>query len=155
MNKGLDPSDSYAYQVRGVHRLFARILEKQIGNSGIKAGDWYLLRVLWEQDGISQKELSRRSFLTESSVVTMLNSMTKAGLVVRERDEHDRRYMKIQLTDKARQLKDELIPLAKDINANATRGVGSEELKIFMQVLSMMKDNLHEELSVSGPKQGK
>ncbi len=127
MKKELDPSDSYAYQVRGIHRLFARILEKQIANSGIKTGYWYLLRVLCELDGISQKELSRRSFLTESSVVTMLNSMTRAGLVVRERDEQDRRFMKIRLTEKARNLKDELIPLAREINAKATRNINDED----------------------------
>ena len=109
MNKGLDPQKSYAYQVRGTHRLFARLLEKQIAGSLIRTGDWYLLRVLWEKDGISQKELSRQSFLTESSVVTMLNSMEKAGLVVRERDEVDRRRMKIFLTEKARLLKDQLL----------------------------------------------
>jgi DNA-binding MarR family transcriptional regulator len=81
MKKGLDPGKSYAYQVRGTHRLFARLLEKRIASSGIKTGAWYLLRVLWEKDGISQKELSMQSFLTESSVVTMLNSMTRAGLI--------------------------------------------------------------------------
>jgi DNA-binding MarR family transcriptional regulator len=149
MNKGLDPQKSYAYQVRGTHRLFARLLEKQIANSGIKTGDWYLLRVLWEKDGISQKELSRQSFLTESSVVTMLNSMAKAGLVVRERDEIDKRRMKILLTEKARGLKEELIPVARDINSRATRDIATEDLKTFMKVLSRMKDNLDKELTPS------
>jgi DNA-binding MarR family transcriptional regulator len=149
MKKGLEPHNSYAYQVRGTHRLFARLLEKQIANSGIKTGDWYLLRVLWEKDGISQKELSRQSFLTESSVVTMLNSMAKAGLVVRERDEIDKRRMKILLTEKARGLKDELIPVARDINSRATRDIATEDLKTFMKVLSRMKDNLDKELTPS------
>jgi DNA-binding MarR family transcriptional regulator len=149
MKKGLEPHNSYAYQVRGTHRLFARLLEKQIANSGIKTGDWYLLRVLWEKDGISQKELSRQSFLTESSVVTMLNSMAKAGLVVRERDEIDKRRMKILLTEKARGLKEELIPVARDINSRATRDIATEDLKTFMKVLSRMKDNLDKELTPS------
>ena len=33
MNRGLDPNKSFAYQVRGTHRLFARLLEKHIANS--------------------------------------------------------------------------------------------------------------------------
>jgi DNA-binding MarR family transcriptional regulator len=147
MNKGLDPQKSYAYQVRGTHRLFARLLEKQIAGSLIRTGDWYLLRVLWEKDGISQKELSRQSFLTESSVVTMLNSMEKAGLVVRERDEQDKRRMRILLTEKARGLKEELIPVARDINSRATRDIATEDLKTFMKVLSRMNDNLDKELT--------
>ena len=147
MSKSLDPKKSFAYQVRGTHRLFARLLEKHIAGSFIKTGDWYLLRVLWEKDGISQKELSRQSFLTESSVVTMLNSMAKSGLVVRERDENDKRRMKILLTEKARGLKDELIPVARDINKKATRNIGREDLQTFMKVLSLMKDNLDKELT--------
>jgi DNA-binding MarR family transcriptional regulator len=147
MSKSLDPKKSFAYQVRGTHRLFARLLEKHISGSFIKTGDWYLLRVLWEKDGISQKELSRQSFLTESSVVTMLNSMVKAGLVVRERDEIDKRRMKILLTEKARGLKEELIPVARDINARATRDIATEDLRTFMKVLSRMKDNLDKELT--------
>jgi len=146
MKKGLDPRKSYAYQVRGTHRLFARLLEKHIASSDIKTGDWYLLRVLWEQDGISQKDLSRQSFLTESSVVTMLNSMAKSGLVVRERDENDKRRMKILLTEKARGLREELLPVARDINSRATRNVATEDLKTFMKVLGRMKNNLDEEL---------
>jgi DNA-binding MarR family transcriptional regulator len=146
MNKGLDPRKSYAYQVRGTHRLFARLLEKRIANSGIKTGAWYLLRVLWEKEGISQKELSTQSFLTESSVVTMLNSMARAGLVVRERDEIDKRRMKILLTGKARALKDELLPVAREINARATKNIDRDDLKTFLKVLSLMKDNLDEEL---------
>ena len=150
MSNGPKPEQSYAYQVRGTHRLFARLLEKYIAGRDIKAADWYLLRVLWQKDGISQKELSRGSFLTESSVVSMLRSMAKAGLVVRERDEADKRCMKIRLTGKARALEDEMMPLVTDINARATRGISPQELETFMRVLSRMKDNLDEELA-SGP----
>ncbi|TFG69676.1 MAG: MarR family transcriptional regulator [Anaerolineales bacterium] len=155
MNMSLDPKKSYGYQIRGTHRLFARLLEKSIAGSDIKRGDWYLLRVLWEKDGISQKELSNQTFLTESSVVTMLHSMAKAGLVVRERDKIDKRRMRILLTDKARQLKDDLLPFAREINARAIRNVASEDLDIFMKVLSSMKDNLDDELGTTEPKRDK
>jgi DNA-binding MarR family transcriptional regulator len=80
-------------------------------------------------------------------VVTMLNSMEKAGLVVRERDENDKRRMKILLTDKARGLKNALLPVARDINARATKDIGKEDLKTFMKVLSLMKNHLDEELT--------
>lgn len=158
MNNGLDPQKSFAYQVRGTHRLFARLLEKHIASSDIKTGDWYLLRVLWEKEGISQKELSRQSFVTESSVVTMLKSMVRAGLIVRERDETDKRRMKIFLTDKARGLKNELLPIARDINARAAENIAPGELKTFMKVLARMMGNLDEELArspLSGSKPGK
>jgi len=155
MNKPLNPQKSYAYQVRGTHRLFARLLEKSIAGSDIKTGDWYLLRVLWEKDGISQKELSDRSFLTESSVVTMLHSMAKTGLIVRERDELDKRRMRILLTEKAHKLKDDLLPYAREINARATKNVDRQDLVTFMKVLSRIKSNLYEELGTTEPKQDK
>jgi hypothetical protein len=39
------------------------------------------------------------------------------------------------------------LPVAREINAGATRNIDREELKTFMKVLSKMKDNLGEELA--------
>jgi len=52
-----DPLKSYGYQTRATHRAFDRALQRHIGHS-LSNGFWYLLRVLWERDGMSQRELA-------------------------------------------------------------------------------------------------
>ena len=60
-------------------------LEKRISPHGVTRGQWYFLRVLWEEDGLSQRELSVRVGMMEPTTVIALRSMEKAGLVRRAR----------------------------------------------------------------------
>ncbi len=55
------PSESSGYLVRDAHRAFQRLLERRIAPHGITRGQWYFLRVLWTEDGPSQRELSTGS----------------------------------------------------------------------------------------------
>ena len=52
---------SLGYLVRDANRAFQRLLERRISPHGVTRGQWYFLRVLWEEDGLSQRELSRAS----------------------------------------------------------------------------------------------
>jgi len=76
-----DPLKSYGYQTRATHRAFDRVLQRQIGKHDLSNGFWYLLRVLWGREGMSQRELADEANLTESTTVLMLNAMSRAGLV--------------------------------------------------------------------------
>jgi hypothetical protein len=51
---------SLGYLVRDANRAFQRLLERRISPHGVTRGQWYFLRVLWEEDGLSQRELSAR-----------------------------------------------------------------------------------------------
>ena len=74
---------SLGYLVRDANRAFQRLLEKRISPHGVTRGQWYFLRVLWEEDGLSQRELSVRVGMMEPTTVIALRSMEKAGLVRR------------------------------------------------------------------------
>ena len=43
------------YLVRDANRAFQRLLEKRISPHGVTRGQWYFLRVLWEEDVLSQR----------------------------------------------------------------------------------------------------
>src|SRR5262245_2034298 len=50
---------SVGYQVRTTHRTLQRYLQSKIEPHGVTLGMWYFLRVLWQQDGVTQSDLSR------------------------------------------------------------------------------------------------
>ena len=56
---------SLGYLVRDANRAFQRLLERRISPHGVTRGQWYFLRVLWEEDGLSQRELSARVGMME------------------------------------------------------------------------------------------
>jgi DNA-binding MarR family transcriptional regulator len=137
-----DPLASYGYQVRATHRAFDRLLQQHLARHKLNNGFWYVLRVLWEKEGLTQRELAREVNLMESSMVLMLNAMQTAGLVRRDRDQEDKRRMRTYLTPKARALKRKLLPYAGTINAIAAKGISAKDRVVLLDVLSKMKHNL-------------
>ena len=137
-----DPERSAGYQVRRCHRRFDRLLTSYLAPHGLKTGFWYYLRILWIEDGVSQKHLSALTNVAENTTASLLNMMVADGLVTRTRDEHDGRKFRIHLTEKGRALESELIDYAGDINRVASAGIEPGEMDICLSVLRGMSDNL-------------
>jgi len=70
---------------------------------------WYYLRVLFEHDGISQRELTERVGVMQPNTVSALQTMVKSGWVTIARGE-DRRCTLVSLTPKGRQLMQRMLP---------------------------------------------
>ena len=136
------PVDSAGYLVRDAHRAFQRLLEKRIAAHGISRGQWYFLRVLWTQDGLSQRELSARVGMMEPTTVIALRSMEKAGLIRRARDTDDKRKTLVWLTAKAKRMRSPMLTLARGITDEGEAGISRDELALTRRVLARMTQNL-------------
>jgi DNA-binding MarR family transcriptional regulator len=134
--------ESDGYLVRDAHRAFQRLLERRIAPHGVTRGQWYFLRVLWTEDGLSQRELSERVGMMEPTTVIALRSMEKAGLIRRVRSVEDRRITHVWLTPKAKRMRDGLLKLARGINEQADEGVSPEDIVVFRRVIARMTKNL-------------
>lgn len=135
---------SVGYQLRMAHRATQRYLQERIEPHGVTLGMWYFLRVLWQEDGLTQRELSRRIGTMEPTTLSAIASMEKSGLVVRERDAVDRRKLHVRLTPKGRSLKAQLLPLAVGVVEKATEGFSVEDRERFLSYLGMVQRNLAE-----------
>ena len=136
------PSQSSGYLVRDAHRAFQRVLEKRIAPFGVTRGQWYFLRVLWSEDGVSQRELSERVGMMEPTTVIALRSMEKAGLIRRVRDTDDKRRTLVWLTAKAKRMRGPMLALARGITDEGEAGVARDELALTRRVLARMTQNL-------------
>jgi len=63
-------------------------------------------------------------------------------MIERVRNPNDRRTINIYLTDRARALKEELMPIAFDVNRVALAGVTPEEFETLRGLLKRVRDNL-------------
>src|SRR5690242_21295719 len=132
---GYPAVESAGYLVRDAHRAFQKLLEKRIAAYGITRGQWYFLRVLWIEDGLSQRELSARVGMMEPTTVIALRSMERSGLIRRARSADDRRRAQVWLTAKAQRLRDELLALARGITDEAEAGITRNDLALFHRVI--------------------
>ena len=143
--RSVDSESGIAYLLRDCQRLLSRMLAARIAAHGVSIGQWYFLRALWEEDGLTQRELSHRVGMMEPTTVTALNGMEKRGLVERVRNARDRRKMNIYLTEKGQSLRDKLIPVELEVNQLAVQGLSPAEEAAFQDALRRILHNLTEE----------
>ena len=141
----LRPEKSAGYLVRDTHLLFAKALRTRLQSHQITPGQWYFLRALWDEEGLSQRELSRRVGTTEPTTVSALRLLARSGMIERVRNPKDRRTINIYLTDKARDMKSELMPVAIEVNNLATAGLSDDEFRQLRELLRKVRDNLDAE----------
>jgi DNA-binding MarR family transcriptional regulator len=139
---GYPPIESAGYLVRDAHRAFQKLLEKRIAAYGITRGQWYFLRVLWIEDGLSQRELSARVGMMEPTTVIALRSMEKAGHIRRVRSSEDKRVANVWLTAKAKRMREQMLLLARGINEDASQGLSREDFDTFRRIITRMTENL-------------
>jgi len=144
-------SDLDAFQVgiaqllKDSHRSLSRVLAARISPSGVTIGQWHFLRALWQEDGLTQRELSQRVGMMEPTTVTALNGMEKRGLVERVRNAQDRRKMNIFLTERGRALQAQLQPLEDEISKVAIRGIPPQEKQMLLRLLRVVILNLNDD----------
>jgi DNA-binding MarR family transcriptional regulator len=135
---------SIGYLFRYGYRAFARAISIELQPFEISSGQWSVLRVLWETEGLSQVELAENMRVEKASLTGMLDVMERRGLILRTRNTEDRRKVNIHLTPRARALKDKLLPYRAKINRKATRGMTPEEVETLLRLLTQVIRNLEE-----------
>ena len=132
---------SLGYQVRQLNRAIQRDLQSRIQPHGATLGAWYFLRVLWETDGLTQRELADRTGTQEPTAAIALRGMEEAGWITREPDQADRRKMGIRLTEAGRALRESLLPEAHAVIETATRGMSADERDMLVALLRRAREN--------------
>jgi DNA-binding MarR family transcriptional regulator len=131
-------ADSIGFLVRDLNRAIQRDLQSRIAAHGVPPGAWYFLRVLWEEDGLTQRELARRVGMREPTAVIALRGMEAAGWLRRVRSAEDRRKVHLYLTGSGQALREVLMPAAHAVNARAGQGV---EVAAFIDLLRRVRAN--------------
>ena len=137
-----DPTNSIGYLTRIAFRAFSRALEVRTSPHGVSSGQWRFLRVLWREDGLTQRELSRRVGMREPTTVIALKSLERSGFVTRQKSVEDRRKAHVFLTAEARALEAVLLPAVAEVNAIALAGLSETEIAVLRKALSQVGRNL-------------
>ncbi|WP_298235245.1 MarR family transcriptional regulator [uncultured Azohydromonas sp.] len=136
------PHDRMAHLVKDATRSFLRTLQQRLARHGVALGHWTFLRILWERDGLTKRELSIEAGVAEPTTFTALRAMEALGYVRLEQRPDNRKNVYVFLTPQGRKLKRQLVPLAEEVNAIATRGVSEADVATTRRVLLAMIDNL-------------
>jgi MarR family transcriptional regulator, organic hydroperoxide resistance regulator len=148
------PKDRLAHLIKDATRALVRALTVRLAEAGVSFGHWTFLRILWEHDGLTQRELSEQAGVMEPTTFSAITAMEELGYVTRTQLPENRKNVYVHLTPQGRALKERLVPLAEEVNRVATRGVPPEDVAAMRRALALMLQNLAEDpaLSRSSPR---
>jgi MarR family transcriptional regulator, organic hydroperoxide resistance regulator len=139
----LKQDERLAHITKEAWRAFVRALQSRLAAHGVPFGHWTFLRVLWERDGITQRELSEAAGVMEPSTATAIRMMEKLGYVTRRQTADNRKNVYVHLTAKGRGLKAKLEPLAEEVNVVAVRGAPAADVAVTRRTLLLVVENLN------------
>lgn len=148
-----DRDSSAGYLVNHMGRLFARQLEAGIRPLGLAIGAFPALLHLWDEDGLTQKDLVERLGIEQPTMAATLQRMERDGLIARQRDAGDARVQRIRLTEHAKRLYPAAAAHAAGVNAAALSVLSEAEQAQFLEMMRRVIRRLaQEDAPEDGPK---
>ena len=145
------PNDRLAHLVKDATRAFVRALQGKLAQHRVSFGHWTFLRILWEHDGLTQKQLSDEAGVMEPTTFTAVTAMERLGYVTREQRPGNRKNVYVALTPKGRSLKENLVPLAEEVNRLGVAGLDPAHVATTREVLVGIIANLALEQTPAPP----
>ena len=136
------PNDRLAHLVKDATRALVRALQVRLVEHGVSFGHWTFLRILWEHDGLTQRELSVQAGVMEPTTFSALKAMETLGYIERRQLAENRKNVYVFLTPRGRALKEARVPLAEEVNRVAVAGVDPQDVARTRQVLLAVIENL-------------
>jgi DNA-binding MarR family transcriptional regulator len=91
--------------------------------------------VLWDRDGLTQRELSEQAGIAEPTTFTAVKALETLGYIERMHLPGNNKNVHVYLTKSGKQLKRKLVPLAEEVNEVSVRGVSAEDVETTRRVL--------------------
>lgn len=145
---GSEPLDFLLAQISRLH--FTRA-HKLLENLGLYRGQPPVLRILWEQEGLTHTELADRLHITPATMTKMLQRMKKAGFLISKPDPVDRRVSRVYLTQAGRIVQDRVFQVWKTMEEDEFSNFSEDELVLIRKYLTRIRDNIAEAIGDKSP----
>jgi DNA-binding MarR family transcriptional regulator len=128
--------------VADVTRLIRRSFDERARDIGVTRPQWRVLSVLLRNEGVNQGGLADLLEVEPITLCRMVDRLQEGDLVERRSDPADRRAWRLYLTDKARDLLEQLRPLAEGMFEDALEGLSARDRTQMMTALERVRQNL-------------
>jgi DNA-binding MarR family transcriptional regulator len=102
---------------------------------GLTPMQFFILEMLWKNEGSSQQRIADDSFCDKSTIVHLIDKLEKAGFVWRISAPEDRRMYRLFLSPKAKDLYPEASKRVAEVDKELRERFSEEDLIAFEKVL--------------------
>jgi DNA-binding MarR family transcriptional regulator len=123
-------------------RLFANGLQQRIRPLGLAPAQFMTLLALWDEDGLTQRELVQRLSVEQATMANTLARMERDGLISRRRHPRDRRAQLVFLTARGKALRESAMAAASATEDALFQGFRRFERELLLEYMRMVLANL-------------
>lgn len=135
----LDVGTSVGFLLAKAYQRACVIFKEEFDGFDLTPQQFGLLGFLWQEDGITQAELSARSQIDRTTMGGLIDRLEKEGLLARRSHPEDRRAYQIYLTEKGKALQPALTPLAVAAQDKFTSKLNPQELETLKSLLEKIR----------------
>lgn len=117
----------------------------------LRHGQGRVLRLLSEQDGMTQSALAEAAQLRPPTVAELLDKLESAGMVARTRDPNDRRRSLVSVTDMGRESLDDLRDGHEQFAADLFSGLTDDEVASMLAIVEKLNTQFRNEEDFDAP----
>lgn len=135
---------AWRYFIDGVHRLLEHLDQSMQDNHGIPLTDFEILVHLSEAPGgrLRMAEIADHVLISRSRLTYRVDRLVEAGLVVRTKDEVDRRGLFAEITKKGTTLLEQAAAThVEDVQSHLMDHIGDDELQSFSDMWRSVVDH--------------
>ena len=132
-----------AKYISQLYRKGSSYINKEISKYGIGSGQFMFLLELYKKDGKNQEDIAEDLKMDKGTTARALKKLEEQGFLTRLRDERDKRSNKIYLSDKAKNIREDIFNILDDWNKQITRSLAKEEVKMLEDLLEKVSKNIN------------
>lgn len=105
---------------------------------GLTIPEWRVIVILGRFPGLSAVEVAERTLMDKVAVSRAVTKLLKNGRIEREFADADRRRSILNLSDKGKQVLDEISPLALEMESALLEGLSQEEAAVLDSIIDRL-----------------
>ena len=130
-------------QAQSIKKMYDSLYEDLKVKYGLTMNEiMFLLYLDKHQMKNTAREIVEDLMVTKSHISKSVDSLARDNIIIRVRDEFDKKIIRLYISESADSLLNELKEREKWIMKNITAGISKEELETFNKVLEKMQQNM-------------
>jgi DNA-binding MarR family transcriptional regulator len=136
------PHRSFGYLLRETSRRLDRAISQGLAHFNLTVSQYHLLRELWDEEGLTVRELALRVNIAEPSTLLTIAKMQKGGLVKVVVDRADRRKRCVSLAALGKQLRVPVLSAIERLSAIAYSKIDPQDMQTAVRVFHAIEETL-------------
>ncbi len=135
----MKPTECIFFQLAKASQNSVRFWGQRAAELGVTAAQAMVMRFLFDEDGITSKELGERVQLDSATLTGIIDRLEAQGLVQRADQPDDRRAISVRLTEAGHQTAAKIAELSEEANRDFLKGLSPEDEGTLRRLLAVVR----------------